>query len=70
MNQYTKPTDHPEITALEQRAMWNAKGNDTGIASQGDVTVRYYPVSGRFAWFDERGACTKRVAVWKLGVRP
>ena len=70
MNQFEKKLDPVIVTTLEMVSKERAVGNETGIACSGDICVRYYPVSGRYAWFDDRGPCTKRVAVWKLGARP
>ena len=50
-------------TDLERRAKANAKGKQTGIASKGDIAVRYYPGCERYAWFDVNGPITKRLAV-------
>jgi len=41
----------------------NAVGDSTGYANEGNVSVRYYPVSGRYAWFVEYGPITKSLAV-------
>ena len=52
--------DDPLIVSwLEQQAQANAGAESTGVAHDRDVSVQhYYPVSGRFAWFDPSGLIT------------
>ena len=40
---------------LEQQAEANAGTDSTGVARDGDICAHYYPVSGRFAWFNLSG---------------
>ena len=51
------------VQTLELRAKNNAVNDHTGYASEGNVSVRYYPSCNRFAWFGEFGAITKTLAV-------
>lgn len=50
------------VLMLEERAKRNAGTDSTGVASDGDVSVHYYPRSGNFAWFDRSDRISKRRA--------
>jgi hypothetical protein len=50
------------VIMLERQAKANAGAKSTGLACEGRIGVRYYPVCDRYAWFDENGAITKRLA--------
>ena len=51
------------IARMQERAKASAGKAKTGIATNGNLGVRYYPVCGRFAWFDENGPISKRLAI-------
>ena len=51
------------VARMQERAKASAGATKTGIAMHGNLGVRYYPVCGRFAWFDENGPISKRLAV-------
>ncbi|HET9538084.1 MAG TPA: hypothetical protein VFP43_22515 [Mesorhizobium sp.] len=57
------PKDPLIVIALERRAQANAGNNHTGIASHGNISVRYYPACNKFDWFGEYGRITKRHAI-------
>jgi len=59
MNQYQRS---PLImTTLEFAAKACARGDESGVAKEGDVYVRY-PRSRRYAWFNQYGPISKRYA--------
>ena len=51
------------VRRLQDNAKLRAKNGSTGTASCGGITVAWYPGCQRFAWFDESGAISKRLAV-------
>jgi len=51
------------ILRLQDRAKRKAVNGVTGTAKAGNITVVYYPGCQRFAWFDESGVITKKLAV-------
>ena len=51
------------VRRLQERAKQRAKDGATGTASHAGITVAWYPGCERYAWFDESGAITKRLAV-------
>ena len=57
-----EPDDPLIVIMLERQAKANAGAKSTGLACEGRIGVRYYPACDRYAWFDENGAITKRLA--------
>ena len=51
------------VRRMQDNAKQRAKNGATGTASCGRITVAWYPGCQRFAWFDESGAITKKLAV-------
>jgi hypothetical protein len=51
------------ITKLKERAKSRATQTKAGVATYDEVGVVWYPVCGRFTWFDETGPITKALAV-------
>ena len=53
------------IQMLEQRAKESSNLNvrTTGQAEQDGVGVRYYPACQRYAWFNDTGPISKRLAI-------
>ena len=58
-----RPQDPLIVHTLEARAKNNARNDHTGYAVEGNVSVRYYPTCGRYAWFSEDGIITKSRAI-------
>ena len=50
------------VLMLKECAQRNAGADSTGVASDGAVSVHFYPRSGNFAWFDRTGPISKRWA--------
>ncbi len=51
------------VAKLEQRAKANATKTCTGFAADGNIGVSWYPGCRRFAWWDENGTISKKLAV-------
>jgi hypothetical protein len=51
------------VRRLQETAKGRAKNGATGTAACGKIAVAWYPGCQRFAWFDENGAITKRLAI-------
>ena len=51
------------IFELKLAARRKAGPGTTGIVRKGGVTLRYYPVCGRFVWFGQDGEISKTEAL-------